>query len=514
MEALGLAPQKKSEQSDSTSSQADKGWAEQASPSRQPATWLDRSKQAAPKSTSDAPSRSMNDRSRKSARGKAKSKRGSPSDHIASSDEVEALIRGFGDGPTDRPSRSNNRSTPARRASTSDHIASADQVEALICNPGPVGSQESKRKSEAGNTSKNTRQHQKSGGMNKAYRQPMNSREADALIRQLRESMGLRTDYTNHSQPSTDDSTQPEKVTPSNAAPPETITETESLQEPEFDDDSTLDDNILLRKDDESLPEDNNDVGDDLGKQAIRDLHSEDQVDALPNAQVHEAADMAAEPTSHTSIEELEGLDVVSIETIAEGKVRPRRKYGDELLYQKEVGVKALGKDFDALILRNPNKMASSMVDVPIVERDQPSIPFDLKSVVEATQHSEVADSQADLFRTIEELRTGEATVLRQSQFDEVQSALLEGFTTDQLRDYYRNQPKAEPESPGSYSWITRHYGLPQTTAPSVRLGSKPGFAQRIMRDIWCLETHEEHEKLIEAAFAIQIDAWWLLDSK
>lgn len=189
--------------------------------------------------------------------------------------------------------------------------------------------------------------------------------------------------------------------------------------------------------------------------------------------------------------------------------------HGDELLYQKEVGISALGKRVDALILRNPNKMRSSRVDVPIIERDQPSVPFDLHNVVGDTQELENNDMQDEVFRNIEELRPSDTTVLRTSQFEELRDALMSGFTGAQLRSYLQAQPKAAVEDIAPYSWVLRRFdyiGEMKDKSEQEKAGSKQAAVLRILLRAWHLETQDEHDMVSKMSFILRDDAWWLLN--
>ncbi|KAK0390805.1 hypothetical protein NLU13_0308 [Sarocladium strictum] len=259
-------------------------------------------------------------------------------------------------------------------------------------------------------------------------------------------------------------------------------------------------------------------------KDEISTVHSAG-TDAVPAADlnVDEANTNASEWETENSIQdtapELTESLGFGVERSTNYKARPTRKkdmkYRDELLYQKEVGIQALGKRVDALILRNPNKMTSSRVDVPIVERDQPSVPFDLQNVVGQPPEDANADFESEVFRNIDELRPSDTTVLRPAQFDELREALQSGFTTAQLRSYLQAQPKEAAEDIAPYNWVLEHFdivGAVRDKSERDISGGKLGAVLRIMLRAWHLETHDEYEKVGKMAFVLRGDAWWLLN--
>ncbi|KAH8171683.1 mitochondrial inner-membrane-bound regulator domain-containing protein [Sarocladium implicatum] len=456
-------------------------------------------------------------------------------DYIATPEEVEAIIRGFGGPSSAQSARPIEEEAPASRSSTSGHVASPEMPDALSRNSGPRETQSRIHGTTEGNNAI-AGPYRHVQGQNSARPQSMNMEQAEALILQMRRSLGLRSESESFSQPGNDKVADVDETVSSETALRQQETEAAVEKETGVQD-----------QDAAGAPDGADPFGDEAratkaGGSELQDNGTpEDGANSLEGSISFKEDDVHLQGASeaHPILEELHSPDPVSLpgeteeaglfsigaveqESVEEAKkpasknkneAKAKRKYGDELLYQKEVGVKALGKDFEALILRNPNKMSSSVVDVPIIERDQPSIPFDLKSVVTTSRDDGADDSQANLFQNIEELRNGDDTVLRSSQFEDLQNALVEGFTTAQMREYYHSQPRAKPESLGDHSWIIRHFDVVQSVQPKAMLNTKAGLAQRIMRDIWRLETLEEHERLIEAAFEIQNDAWWLLDN-
>lgn len=191
--------------------------------------------------------------------------------------------------------------------------------------------------------------------------------------------------------------------------------------------------------------------------------------------------------------------------------------FSDKLLYQKEVGIAALGHKVDALILRDPNKMRNSRTDEPIIERDQPSIPFDLRNVLKQPEESEASDLETEVFRNIDELRPTDTTVLRTAQFEELQQALQAGFTIKQLQRYFQAHPKAVEENIAPYDWILRQFDYLGSVSVQ-RLQDLPRMkikmATSIMLRSWHLETQDDYEMLGRKRFILRDDAWWLLDRK
>lgn len=441
----------------------------------------------------------------------AKSKKIPETDRIASKDEVESLIRGMGSSASEasasQPQKSSQRAQETPRTLDQDEGNQESRPSRTLI---PRGRSDQKP----------PKSHPKQRSQRDAEPSVYSLTEELNEIRKSASLQGYQNARSASPEPSNVYRTEPPSRDPDATS---TTPKDSSAQKPTdhgfaavFERNLTTDD-LEQQHTPKSLSFEEEIIeGDKLeGREADhavdnRDLDGQDTLDYNSHA-----ADGELDPASDIGEDTLPPNDDVREYKERAAREKRQKLRGDELLYQRDVGIKALGQTVDALILRNPNKMFTSRADEPLIERDQPSKPFDLQNVVGHAQEASAAQPQSELFRNIEELRPSDTTVLRRSQFEELQQALLDGFTTAQLRAYMQAFPKENVEDIAPYAWVTEQVdSLHSEQNPEMSRSVKSSFVLRIMLRAWHLETQDEYEKVGSMRFQLRQDAWWLLNRK
>ena len=175
------------------------------------------------------------------------------------------------------------------------------------------------------------------------------------------------------------------------------------------------------------------------------------------------------------------------------------REFRDNLVNQEHLGVGALGRPADALIIKNPNKMWAPKKPLPILEEEEalPEAGLDWRDLVPKPN-----DTPSDVFeevrQNIDELRPKDTSVLGEWAFNNLLNNLVEGFTRQQLGDYYRHATDdslKRAEDIAVYPWIEEETPW-NTSHPFDTRGLKPKqmLALMIMQTKWSLEPREQAE--------------------
>ncbi|KAG6014675.1 hypothetical protein E4U54_004971 [Claviceps lovelessii] len=191
-----------------------------------------------------------------------------------------------------------------------------------------------------------------------------------------------------------------------------------------------------------------------------------------------------------------DGDDATSLPSDHKRNVR-EKTFRHDLVVRRSLGMNALGKPAEAIILKNPNKMKRTRKPKPLIEDEPagPAPPLDWQSVL--SQDSEISDQ---VWRNIEEIRPQDTTILRRRDFDKLMKRLLDGFTYEQLVTYFNNgtwDDARTVDNKPSYPWILEQ--SPWTAAeaePSQwkNLTSKERRAVLILSAKWKLEIQEHIE--------------------
>ncbi|GAB0135055.1 hypothetical protein EsDP_00003407 [Epichloe bromicola] len=194
-----------------------------------------------------------------------------------------------------------------------------------------------------------------------------------------------------------------------------------------------------------------------------------------------ELAAWEIEPTQDSEVAHLgEGRNSEVSETLVENNILPETvREGDEitplpsnpktnpnaktfrhdLVNRQSLGVDALGKPVEAIIIKNPNRLKRPSKPIPLSEdeRTGTGIPLDWQSIF--PRESDASDVSDEVWQNIEEIRPRDATVVRRVDFDKMVARLVDGFTQEQLVTYL-NRGKWddvwEGENSPGYPWILK----------------------------------------------------------
>lgn len=187
------------------------------------------------------------------------------------------------------------------------------------------------------------------------------------------------------------------------------------------------------------------------------------------------------------------------------------RRFRHQLLDNHQLGIDALGRPVDALVLKNPNQMRKARKLVPMIEEEAPAVQpnVDWHDLVPERDQS-LSDAEEEVRQNIEELRPKEDGLLLKWEFSRLTNALVDGFTRDQLVHYYSHTEKESrpqiDESP-SYTWIKEQKPwTPVNSRSHDTLTPKQTLAVMILQERWGLEKQESVEGIGEKRL-------WLSDS-
>ncbi|KAJ6444074.1 mitochondrial inner-membrane-bound regulator domain-containing protein [Purpureocillium lavendulum] len=175
------------------------------------------------------------------------------------------------------------------------------------------------------------------------------------------------------------------------------------------------------------------------------------------------------------------------------------RVFRHDLLNHQHLGVDALGKPVEALILKNPNKMTRSKKSVPILEEAVAvtGTPLRWEDMLPAEQGPEY-DFSDEVYGNIEEFRPTDTKVLPRRDFDKLVDALVDGFTREQLVGYFNKgnwgQEPQRQDGP-SYAWAVKQAPW-KAAQPNnwATLKPKQQHAVLILAAKWGLEVQEQVE--------------------
>ncbi|PNY29914.1 Uncharacterized protein TCAP_00174 [Tolypocladium capitatum] len=191
------------------------------------------------------------------------------------------------------------------------------------------------------------------------------------------------------------------------------------------------------------------------------------------------------------------------------------RAFRHDLLHQQHLGVEALGKPVEALIIKNPNKMKRSRKAVPLLEEAVASgVPLHWEDGLPQEDGPE-SDFSEEVWKNIDELRPSDTTVVRRRDFEKLVDALVDGFTREQLVGYFNGgdwEHTLQANNTPSYPWMVKQ-GAWQA-AQSNQWGSlKPKQQQAvlILTAMWNLEIQEQVEGLGRTLIWFQPDIFRLM---
>ncbi|PON29209.1 hypothetical protein TGAM01_v202317 [Trichoderma gamsii] len=178
--------------------------------------------------------------------------------------------------------------------------------------------------------------------------------------------------------------------------------------------------------------------------------------------------------------------------------------FQDERIQSRSVSVAALGKQIEAIMLKNPNEMKKPKRPARRIQDKAPEAKVKLDAerdlMMEEVEESNEEALEAAL-KHIGDLRPVDRTILPMKDFDALANSLLDGFKSSQLTRYYnRERLTAHNQSLQklpSYSWIDNlsswEPAKPDHWGP---LRPKQRLVILIMQTIWNLEVKEQVEGL------------------
>ncbi|KND88019.1 hypothetical protein TOPH_07280 [Tolypocladium ophioglossoides CBS 100239] len=192
------------------------------------------------------------------------------------------------------------------------------------------------------------------------------------------------------------------------------------------------------------------------------------------------------------------------------------RAFRHDLLRHQYLGVEALGKPVEALIIKNPNKMKSARKAVPLLEEEAVAagVPLHWEDVLPKEEEPEF-DFSEEVRKNIDELRPSDTTVVRRKDFEKLVNALVDGFTREQLVGYFNRgdwEHTLRANNTPSYPWMVKQ--VTWQAAQSNQWGSlkqKQQQAVLILTAMWNLEIQEQVEGLGRMLIWVQPDIFRLI---
>ncbi|KAM3514280.1 hypothetical protein MY11210_002070 [Beauveria gryllotalpidicola] len=233
-----------------------------------------------------------------------------------------------------------------------------------------------------------------------------------------------------------------------------------------------------------------------------------------------EAADKDTQQNeAHGEYDDLASEDDILFETSSTKSLPTRKPFNHELLTHQHLGVSALGRPVEALILKDPNRMRRSRKQIPVLKPDatEEVAEVDLKWTDYIAKPDDEQNLVLEAWDNIDEMRPTETKTITAREYHRIVAALVDGFTQGQLSSYLTMKHSQEleaqaTEEPQMYPWIQKQ--TPWKAAYQIELESKkPKYicAAAIVDKIWKLEVREQVESLGRALIWVHPIAFRLL---
>ncbi|XWW94056.1 hypothetical protein V2A60_001998 [Cordyceps javanica] len=207
---------------------------------------------------------------------------------------------------------------------------------------------------------------------------------------------------------------------------------------------------------------------------------------------------------AHGEYDSLASEDDILFETSPKEAPSRSRPFKHELLTHQHLGVSALGRPVEALILKDPNRMQRSRKQIPVLESEE----ADAKPVVElkwtdyVLKPDDEQDPVLEAWDNIDEMRPADTTTIPVHEYHRLVAALVDGFTQGQLSSYITMKHAQEleaqaKEESNTYSWIQKQTHW--QPGYQIELESKkPKYvcSATIIDKIWKLDVREQVESL------------------
>ncbi len=236
------------------------------------------------------------------------------------------------------------------------------------------------------------------------------------------------------------------------------------------------------------------------------------------------AADMNAQfsTEAHGEYDTLASEDDILFETSPNESHPKSRPFNHELLTHQHLGVSALGRPVEALILKDPNRMQRSKKQIPIFEPEtadaEPSV--ELKWTDYVAKPDDEQDPVLEAWDNINEMRPADTNTIPAHEYHRLVAALVEGFTKGQLSSYITMKHAQELEAQATeesqiYPWIQKQTAW-QATYQIELESKKPKYicSATIIDKIWKLQVREQVESLGRALLWVHPTTFRLLTGK
>lgn len=186
----------------------------------------------------------------------------------------------------------------------------------------------------------------------------------------------------------------------------------------------------------------------------------------------------------------------VEIPTHLEQAASSKNRFRHSLLHDAPLNVSALGKPASAIIINNPNEMRRARKTAKVLEEKslEANMRLDWERFMSKDLEDDVVSSE-EVYENIDELRPQDTNIIRMKDFESLTQQLCAGFTTIQLRDYFRHHDTGSDVGEKDmldYPWITRQIPwTPLKTLPSDSQSPKQVYAQRILSLKWNIEIQD-----------------------
>lgn len=236
------------------------------------------------------------------------------------------------------------------------------------------------------------------------------------------------------------------------------------------------------------------------------------------------AADLNTQYTNeaHGEYDTLASEDDILFETSLQESYPKSRPFNHELLTHQHLGVSALGRPVEALILKDPNRIQRTKKQIPIFEPEtanaEPSV--DLKWTDYVAKPDDEQDVVLEAWDNIDEIRPTNTNTVPAHEYHRLVAALVEGFTQGQLSSYITMKHAQELEAQAAeesqrYPWIQKQTSW--QAAYQIELESKtPKYicSATIIDKIWKLHVREQVESLGRALLWVHPTTFRLLTGK
>ncbi|EFY93182.1 hypothetical protein MAC_00965 [Metarhizium acridum CQMa 102] len=192
----------------------------------------------------------------------------------------------------------------------------------------------------------------------------------------------------------------------------------------------------------------------------------------------------------------------------------------DEFMYRHSLGMDALGKPVDAIIIKNPNRIRATKKGTTRSMKEAQHVngtvaPFTWRDVIPQKEEVDESGFSKKISENIEEIRPKDTVIIRRKDFNKLVDYLVDGFTASQLKTYLdpanRNKIQGHAEA-HLYSWLTEQ--SPWAAAEPLDLGlhrPKQQQAVAILTEVWKLEIQEHIEGIGRTVVWLKPDIFSLI---